>query len=69
MVFNLFRKDAVRLVFLKGVLVDDGATGILQGDHADGRRLASFSSIKEVNKNKKTLQRLVKELLQLLQKG
>ena len=40
-VFNLFRKDCIRLVFPSGARVND-QSGLLEGDYADGRRLALF---------------------------
>jgi hypothetical protein len=41
-VFNLFKKDCVRLVFPSGARIGD-TSGLLVGDYADGRRLAQFS--------------------------
>jgi hypothetical protein len=38
-VFNLFKQDCIRLVFPSGAKVKD-ASGLLEGDYADGRRLA-----------------------------
>src|SRR3954466_750921 len=43
-VFNLFKKDCVRLVFPTGASIGD-TSGLLEGDYADGRRLAVFSSM------------------------
>jgi hypothetical protein len=40
-VFNLYRKDCLRLVFPSGARVSDNY-GFLEGDYADGRRLALF---------------------------
>src|SRR5215831_5735689 len=45
-VFNLFKKDCIRLVFWGGARADD-ESGFLQGDYADGRRLAMFSSMQD----------------------
>jgi hypothetical protein len=41
-VFNFFRKDCICLVFWHGDRAGD-TTGFLEGDYADGRRLAHFS--------------------------
>jgi hypothetical protein len=60
--FNLFKKDTVRLIFLKGALVKD-PTGLLEGDYKDGRRLAIFTSIKEVKSKEKALQQIIRQLL------
>jgi hypothetical protein len=50
-VFNLFKKDCIRLVFWGGAKVSD-KSGFLQGDYADGRRLALFHSLDDVKSNK-----------------
>jgi hypothetical protein len=41
---------------------------LLQGDYPDGRRLALFHDMKEVESRKATLQRVVKEWLVTLDK-
>ena len=53
-VFNLPRKDAVRLVFLRGDLAKD-TSGLLAGDYADGRRIATLTSAAELKAGKKAL--------------
>src|SRR5204863_7442472 len=52
--FNFFRKNCIRLIFLRGAMVKDSG-GILEGDYADGRRLALFSSMADVKQKKKAL--------------
>jgi hypothetical protein len=37
--FNFYRKDCLRLIFLRGAQAKD-PSGLLEGDYADGRRLA-----------------------------
>jgi hypothetical protein len=66
-VFNLYQKDCIRLVFPSGAGVSD-KTGLLQGDYKDGRRLAFFPSLKEVRAHKKALQAVIKRWLTLLDK-
>ncbi len=66
-VFNLFRKDCIRLVFWGGAKVKD-TSGLLHGDYADGRRLAEFGSMQDVQAKKKKLQQVVKRQLGLLDK-
>lgn len=61
-VFNLFKKDKLRLIFLKAANVKDPAH-LLQGDYSDGRRITSFKSMAEVKKNEKALKDIVKQLL------
>ena len=65
--FNFFKKDCVRLIFLRGAQLQD-TSGLLQGSYADGRRLALFYSMEQVTSNGKTLRQLVKKSLQLLDK-
>lgn len=64
-VFNFFKKDCVRLIFLRGAMVKDGS-GILEGDYADGRRLALFHNMQEAKAKKKSLQAIVKQLVNLI---
>ena len=68
-VFNLFQKDCIRLVFWHGDRVRD-TSGFLQGDYKDGRRLAMFRSLKDVEAGKRKLQQAVrKQLAALRAKG
>jgi hypothetical protein len=64
-VFNLYKKDCIRLVFPSGAKVKD-ASALLEGDYADGRRLAMFYDLKDVRAKEKTLQRIIKKWLTLL---
>lgn len=67
-VFNLHKKDCVRLVFPSGARVND-ASGLLEGEYADGRRLASFSSMGDVRARKSDLQRVIRQWLATLDKN
>jgi hypothetical protein len=67
-VFNLFKKDCIRLVFPSGARVDDGS-GFLEGDYADGRRLALFSNLDEVRSKKPALQQVIRKWLAVLDKN
>jgi hypothetical protein len=66
-VFNLFRKDCVRLVFPSGAKVKD-ASGLLEGDYADGRRLAMFQGSQDVKSKAKSLRAVITKWLRLLEK-
>jgi hypothetical protein len=66
-VFNLYRRDCVRLVFPSGAKIGD-RTGLLQGDYPDGRRLAFFSSLEQVKSKKKSMQAAIKKWLALLER-
>src|SRR5277367_3256820 len=59
-VFNLYKKDCIRLVFPSGAKVGD-VSGLLEGDYADGRRLAMFYDLKDVKHKEKALQRIIKK--------
>jgi len=67
-VFNLYQQDCIRLVFPKGARVDDGS-GFLEGDYADGRRLAMFHNVAEVKKRKGDLERVIRRWLETLDKS
>jgi hypothetical protein len=66
-VFNLFKQDCVRLVFPSGAKVKD-TSGLLEGDYADGRRLAMFYSSKDVKVKAKALRAVITQWLKLLEK-
>ena len=66
-VFNLFSKDCIRLVFPSGAKVKD-SSGLLEGDYADGRRLAMFYDTKDVHSKEKALRAVVTRWLKLLKK-
>lgn len=66
-VFNLFRKDSIRLVFPSGAKVKD-SSGLLEGDYADGRRLAMFSSAEDVIGKEQALRGVISRWLELLRK-
>jgi hypothetical protein len=67
-VFNLYQKDCIRLVFPSGAKVKD-TSGFLQGDYADGRRLAFFRNLEEVKSQTKPLQQAISKWLTLLDKN
>jgi hypothetical protein len=62
-VFNLFQKDCIRLVFWHGGDVQD-ATGFLSGDYSDGRRLAMFYSLEDVKSKEGRLLDVVHQQMQ-----
>lgn len=66
-VTNFFKKDCIRLVFPSGAKVDD-KSGLLQGDFTDGRRIAMFYSLEDVQSRSKDLRRVIVEWLQLVEK-
>jgi hypothetical protein len=64
-VFNLYRKDCIRLVFPNGARVSD-KSGFLEGDYADGRRLALFFDMGDAKSKKASLQAVIKKWLETL---
>ena len=67
-VLNFYKQDCIRLVFPSGARVKD-KSGLLEGDYPDGRRLALFHDLREVESRKTILQRIVKQWLVTLDKG
>jgi hypothetical protein len=66
-VSNLFKKDCIRLVFWGAGKVKD-TSGFLEGDYADGRRLALFYDMKDVKSKEKSLQNVIRQQLNLMDK-
>ena len=60
---NLFKKDTLRMIFLRGAIAKDPAK-ILEGDYKDGRRILSFKSINDVKSKEEALRNIIKELVQ-----
>lgn len=65
-VFNLF-KGRIMLVFPSGAKLNN-TDGLLEGDYADGRRLIIFKDMAHVKASEKTLKKLVKEWIKLVDK-
>ena len=66
-VFNLYRKDCIRLVFPSGARVSD-ESGFLEGDYADGRRLALFFNMGDVKSKQASLQAVIRKWLETMDK-
>ncbi len=66
-VFNFAKKDCIRLVFPSGAKMGD-VSGLLQGNYADGRRLAIFSTMEDIKVKQQQLQSLIRIWLDLLEK-
>jgi hypothetical protein len=64
-VFNLFKKDCIRLVFWGGGKVDDKFK-FLEGDYADGRRLAHFRDARDVKSKQNALEHTLEQQLKQL---
>jgi len=67
-VFNLARPDCIRIIFPSGARAANPA-GLLQGDYADGRRLALFHDMEEVEARSAALQAVIIDWLATLDRG
>ena len=65
-VMNL-HKGRIMLVFPSGTKVKD-TSGLLEGDYKDGRRLAIFKDLSDVKAKEKTLKKIIKHWLKLVNK-
>lgn len=64
-VFNLF-KNRIMLVFPSGARIND-ATGLLEGDYKDGRRLIVFKDMEDALAKQNALQQVLKEWLRTIE--
>ncbi len=62
-VFNLF-KGRIMLVFPSGAKVHD-ASGLLEGDYKDGRRILIIKDIDDLKDKEKSLRKVIKEWIRL----
>ena len=63
-VMNLF-KGRIMLVFPSGAKVND-TSGFLTGDYKDGRRIAIFDDLDDVRSKEKSLQKVIRDWLKLV---
>lgn len=62
-VFNFYKNDCLRLIFLNGAKVKD-TSGLLEGSFKDNRKLANFYDLKDVKGKEKSLKSVVKRCLE-----
>jgi hypothetical protein len=67
LVINLNKKDFVLLVFPTGATIND-TTGLLEGKYPDGRKMAKFSTLDDVQNKKNDLQFVIRQWLSLVDK-
>ena len=65
-VFNLY-KGRIMLVFPSGAKVKD-ATGFLEGEYKDGRRIVVFKDMEDVKSKEKVLQKVIRDWLKFVDK-
>lgn len=66
-VVNLHKKDSILLVFPTGARIDD-ASGLLEGKFTDGRKMAKFGSLDEVNNRGEDLKKVIKNWMDTVEK-
>ena len=66
-VVNLHKKDSILLVFPTGARIDD-ASGLLEGKFTDGRKMAKFGSLDEVNNRGEDLKKVIKKWVDTVEK-
>ncbi|HMR89894.1 MAG TPA: DUF1801 domain-containing protein [Saprospiraceae bacterium] len=66
-VMNLYKKDSVLLVFPTGARIKDD-TGLLEGDFSDGRKVAKFRSVSEVQSKEDALKSVLTKWLELVER-
>lgn len=66
-VVNIYKKEYILLVFPTGATVDD-TTGIMEGTYKDGRRMVKIMDMKDLKAKEKSLQKVIKEWLKLVDK-
>lgn len=66
-VMNL-HKGRIMLVFPSGAKVND-QSGLLEGDYKDGRRIAIFKDLEDVQAKQGALQKIIRDWLKLVEKG
>lgn len=64
---NFYKADTIRLIFLRGADATD-ATGILEGDYKDGRRIVSLKGLTDVKSKEVALRKIIKELVKNIDK-
>jgi TATA-box binding protein (TBP) (component of TFIID and TFIIIB) len=66
-VYNLRKPTEILLVFPSGARVTD-ATGLLTGNYADGRKLATITGIQDLEAKKQALQTVIQQWIALIDK-
>jgi hypothetical protein len=66
-VMNL-HKGRIMLVFPSGAKVND-QSGLLEGNYTDGRRIAIFKDLEDVQAKQGALQKIIRDWLKLVEKG
>jgi hypothetical protein len=66
-VYNVRKPGEILLVFPTGAKVDD-TNGILEGNYTDGRRMVTIKSMEDLNSKKGSLQTVIKQWIELIEK-
>lgn len=65
--FNFFKQDAIRMIFLRGSSVVEGAD-LLDGAYPDGRRLLTVRSLEDLQSKQAAIESYVRQLATLIEK-
>ncbi len=65
--FNFYKKDCIRLIFLKGAIAND-STKILEGDYKEGRRIVHIFSLEDFKQKEKAIKKITKEIISFIKK-
>lgn len=59
---NFFKQDAIRLVFLRGILATDKG-GLLAGNYQDGRRIMTIDSFDFIRNNEASFKMIIRDII------
>lgn len=66
-VYHVRKDDHILLIFPTGAVIED-ASGVLEGNYADGRRMVTIKSMEDLNTKKEGLQAAIKNWLSKVEK-
>lgn len=66
-VLNIHRKDQVLIIFPTGSKIND-ASGFLEGNYTDGRKLAKIKDLEDAKVKKDALQNVIKDWISKIEK-
>jgi len=67
LVLNIHRKESILLVFPTGEKIED-ASGLLEGNYTDGRRLAKIKNLEDAKAKQHDLQNAIKDWISKIEK-
>lgn len=67
LVLNIHRKEGIIIVFPTGNKIKD-ASGLLEGNYSDGRKIATIKDLEDAEAKKEALQNAIKDWLSAIEK-